>query len=174
MQPIMLILHKFSSVPLKQAPVDSWKAIAIGKVSDMPIVKGDESREEHNEIGVMRKSLDNELILSALDIPLEDMLEANDLDRGLYTENELPPMIEVEETLLESEELDIEKAFSDDSVLLAFGGSVRTFKSILVEMVEFVVLVSDAVTDSVVVEGTRNKSLNAAYRSLADVVLGFD
>ena len=86
-QPITLVLH-WSSVLLKQAPIDSWKAMAIGTVSDIPIVKGDESLEEVNEIGVIRKSLDNEVMLSARDIiPLEDMLweyeEENGLDSGL-------------------------------------------------------------------------------------------
>jgi len=84
MHPIMLILHRFSSAPLKQAPTDSWNAMAMGKVSDMPIVSGDESRDEHNEMGVMRKSLDSELMLSARDIiPFEDILEAKDFDKGL-------------------------------------------------------------------------------------------
>lgn len=80
MQPITLILQRFSSVPLKQAPIDSWKAMAIGSVSDMPIVRGDGSREDR-EMGVMRKSLESELILSARDIiPFDEVLEANDFE----------------------------------------------------------------------------------------------
>ena len=86
MQPMILILHRVSSVPLKQALTDSWKATATGMMSDIPIVSGEESRDEHNEMGVMRKSLESELKLSARDILLEDMFceyEANDLDNGL-------------------------------------------------------------------------------------------
>lgn len=165
MQPIMLILHKFSSVPLKQPPTDSWKAMAIGTVSDMPMVRGDESLDEQMEMGVMRKSLDSELILSARDImPFEEILEAKDLDSGLYTEKGVVPMMEVEETLLDSELLDIEKVLKDVSTL-AFGGSGRMFVGSLTASGAtnsggFVsVLVLD---DSLAGIGVRNRSLKAA------------
>lgn len=67
-QPIIVILERFSSTPLKQDPTDSWKAKATGIVSDIPMVNGDESRDEQSDIGVIRKSLDKEIILSARDI----------------------------------------------------------------------------------------------------------
>lgn len=52
----------------------------MGSVSDMPIVRGDGSRED-SEMGVMRKSLESELILSARDIiPFDEVLEANDFE----------------------------------------------------------------------------------------------
>ena len=57
--------------------------MATGNASDMPMVSGEESRDEHNEIGVILKSLDSELTLSARDMPFDDMLEANDFERGL-------------------------------------------------------------------------------------------
>lgn len=94
--PMMCVLHNFSSAPLKLAPTDSWNAIAIGTVSDMPIVRGEESRDEGYEIGVILKSLVNELMLSVRGIvillptpPLTVLEDAKDFDKGLYTLKEL-------------------------------------------------------------------------------------
>lgn len=104
----------------------------MGSVSDMPMVSGDGSRED-KEIGVMRKSLESELILSARDIiPLDEVLEANDFEsEGLYTEKGVVPMIEVDDKLLDKVEEGLNELLNEESRLLDLGGSGRMFDSLL-------------------------------------------